>query len=350
MAKVNNELRRLLKGVRQRVAPSTSSGTFYPNGEFTIGRVSDYEPTSISDEYDYCQASPEDKAQDIDKTGWPLSLSNACNSHNGLEGPGKYGRNGITGYGRSMVKSGAFVLEDFYGASDLCFCTLTVPWMPQENRAQLARNWGEVGRHLVQYLSRALEKAARAPMIVGVTEIQPRRLQSSGEGYLHFHVVFPAHSNGDRRWAVEQPVLQQWWRNRLEKFSGYSGLDNPRVELKLVRKSAEGYLGKYMSKGSRELIDEFCQDVGEDSMPGQWWIMSSGLRTLLKSKTYKGRKVAELLENLISCNADEDGVNAFSYLQKIMITLDGMKFCIGIRGRIAREHLEEMQLLCEIGG
>lgn len=334
MAKVNSPLRQKVQGKKSYLPETHSSGSIFLNGEFTLGIVRDGERTTFDHEYNYLQESPEDRTEDIDKTGWPLSLSNVLNSHTEGEALPNPRMRGITAYGRKMVKGGAYALEMKLGKKDLCFATLTVPPLPHEERRKVARHWGELGRQLLQFISRRLIAEGRSNAIVGVTEIQERRLNNSGEGYLHFHLVYPAHSNKAQFWALEQPQLQRWWMSALERVIGCPLGILPRVETKVVRKSAEGYLGKYLSKGSTKSIEEFCEDLGPDCLPGQWWIMSKPLRDFVKARTIKGRALAEYIECLImeSVNQSDDG--PFLYLAPILLDMGGMKIQIGWKGRL----------------
>lgn len=275
-----------------------------------------------------------------------LTSSNGTNPHTDESEPRKNGLGGITPLGQQMLRSACYILERDYGNPDLCFATLTVPTLPKEGRVALAKNWGVLTNRLVQYLSRRLMRAGRPTVVAGCTEIQTARLANHAQAYLHVHAVWPSHSNeSGRRWAVEWADIRAWWAEALKRYSGCSLPYAPRVELAPVRKSAERYMGKYLSKGSGEALDGFIEDLGADSVPGQWWFMSAELRHRVKAETAQGPNTGTLLDAVIQ-SALEDGLeDVFEWIRPVMMTFTDRPVHIGWCGRLRPASRDDLLTL-----
>lgn len=53
--------------------------------------------------------------------------------------------------------------------------------------------------------------------------------------------------------------------------------------MKLVRKDAAGYLGKYMSKGGK-ILEKVKECMPSVALPSQWWGISGDLRRDIKEE------------------------------------------------------------------
>jgi hypothetical protein len=353
---LNNLLRDALgtyRGSQPRIRPS---GRIFPNGEFSLGYTREGDADDgesewkwanegrylTGDQIDERLAYMHDLLDEVQKTYWAggdvrllrLTLSSVSNSHIPLP-VAKNGLKGLTGYGAKMLRSGCFLLEERLGKEDCVMITLTVPTLGKTDRIAVARSWGQITNRLVQYLSRQLIEAGRPAAIAGCVEIQTARLAKYRQAYLHLHLVCPAYSNTGGRWAIDAVALRSWWKKCLERTIKASLPQMPRVETAIVQKSVEGYLGKYMSKGTGGDLAQFIGDLGQESVPGQWWFMSAPLRGAVKSATAVGGNAGALLDALVNHLLEFGTGEGFEYVRHIDCELGGKPVTVGFVGRLA---------------
>lgn len=315
--------------------------TLFPNGQFSLSykyRTSDIEAKE-EDEWRFLrgvgyQRPTAERAPNLVST----QQSSQPTPHGEGRKSRKYGLKGITRFGSKMVRSGAYILQRDYGRRDLTFLTITVPALSRDERVAIAQRWGELMRQTIQYLSRQLRRSGQQELIVSVTELQSARLHRYGQAYLHAHLVFPARVKGSRSWAVPVGDFRTWWKSAIERVIGRELDLLPRVEAKTIRKSAEGYLGKYMTKGS-ESMQGIVDDLGEDSVPGQQWNMSGPLRQKVKSETVNGFDYGFMVQarlDLMVQGLEKIG----AYLRRIEIDIGGRIITTAWVGLIARKDRE----------
>lgn len=328
-------LRLALGGSMGRQVGKKFYGRIWPNGNFSLGvgpagqRALECEADGEVLQARYGAAGP------IGDAVADLTSSNALNSHSPEIEPPRRGLKGITALGQQMLRSACYLLERDYGSRDLCFATLTVPTLSQSARARLAQAWPELVRQFLQFVSRRLSAAGRPTKVVGCTEIQSARLQSRSEGYLHLHAVWPSHSNAaSQLWAVEWSDLRDWWGRALVRFSGEDLPYHPRVEVAPVRKSAERYMGKYLSKGNGECLEQYISDLGECSVPPTWWFMTASMRAQVKSETAHGPNTGTLLDAVIQLALDSGDTSGFEWIRPVMVTFTDRPIHIGWCGRL----------------
>lgn len=336
-------LRQQLGGTMGRLPDKKFYGRIWPNGNFSLG-VGPVGQSAIEFEEESGENLARMPGLEAQRAAVAaLTLSNALNSHTECEPPAQRGLKGITSLGQQMLRSGCYVMERDYGNSDLCFATLTVPNLPRGARFLLAQNWSELIRQFLQWVSRKLAAAGRPTKVCGCSEIQSSRLERSGEGYLHLHALWPAHSNGaSRRWVVEWEELRDWWEKALVRFSCCELPYHPRVETAPVRKSAERYMGKYLSKGSGECLEKFVADLGECSVPPAWWFMTGDLRTQVKSETAAGPNTGTLLDSVIQHALEDGDLAVFEWIRPVMVTLTDRPVHIGWCGRLSPGLREDL--------
>lgn len=333
-------------GTVGKTQPKRAYGRIWPNGNFSVG-VGPAAQQALEHEADFAEGLARwGQAGDLGEVVARLTSSNALNSHTDQTERPQRGLKGITGYGQNMLRSACYLLERDYGNPDLCFATLTVPTLPKHGRVRLAEKWSELIRQLLQWVSRMLQKSGRPTKVCGCTEIQSRRLQASGEAYLHLHLVWPAHSNSaDRVWAVEWAEIRDWWERALVRVSGCELPHHPRVELAPVRKSAERYMGKYLSKGSGEALDQFIADLGEESVPPAWWFMTADLRAQVKAETVRGPSTGELLFACVRQALEDDDMGDFDWVRPVFLEVGDRSIHVGWCGRLApwaRDDIRDM--------
>lgn len=265
-------------------------------------------------------------------SGEALDLTSGPNSHSKPNRPENYGKNGMTGYGRRMVRSACALLERSYKGR-LTFCTITMPPLERELRVELAECWPEFVRQLLQWLTRCLVKQELPAAICSVSEIQPRRLQAGNGGYLHLHMVWPNRIARKGRWAIDTGRLRSWVESFLSRRGFLPEGSWANVDTKRVTKSAAAYLSKYMSK-SGDTLAEFVEDCGWSAVPGQWWNMTKVLRDAVKAELVEGDEVGAILDSMVNYSFHCDDFEAFWSLRHVDLELDGKLFTVGYTGTL----------------
>ncbi len=269
-----------------------------------------------------------------------LDLTTPPNSHSPGKRPEKYGKAGITGYGRKMVKSAATLIQKMPGKR-ITFATVTMPALPQHLRRDLALAWPELIRQLIQRLSRLLKSQGLPALICSVSEIQPGRLERYGEAYLHLHLVWLNHAAKHGNWAVDVAGLRAWVSEFLQKRGLWCDGAWVNIDTQRVKKTAAGYLAKYMSKGVDE-IERFAADCGWDAVPGQWWNLSKPARDLVKKFTCSGDVVGRLLESIVHYALDCQELAQFHVLQPAVVSWDGCERIAGWFGVVTSEFRRDL--------
>lgn len=264
------------------------------------------------------------------KLALPLDLTVPANSHKGASRCEKYGKAGITSYGRKMVKSAATLIQKMPGKRTT-FATITMPSLPPQLRRGLALAWPEFLRQLLQWLTRQLRKSGLPGLVCSVTEVQPGRLADYSEAYLHLHLVWPNHGGRYGNWAVSVDALRTWCAEFLQKRGLWVADAWVNVDTQEVRKTAAGYLSKYMSKGVSE-IEAFAKDCGWDAVPGQWWNLTKPARDLVKKFTYEGVETGHLLQSVIQHAIESCDLHGFWGLNVAMLTIGGRECQVGYFG------------------
>jgi hypothetical protein len=242
-----------------------------------------------------------------------------------------------------------FLMEDRFGKEDVCMATFTVPKLSQTERVLVAQGWGVLTNRLVQYLKRELIEQGRPPLICGCVEIQSSRLESRIEGYLHLHVVWPAHSNTGRRWAVGASEIRAWWKSALERVVGRELPSLPRIETAIVEKSVEAYMGKYLSKGSDDCLGQFVADLGYESVPGQWWFASAEMKQWVKENTIGGRNAGAILDGYIQHTVTSGTGEGFEWLRHVDLPIDGRLVTVGYVGRLSLATKKDLDMFLRPG-
>lgn len=206
---------------------------------------------------------------------------------------------GISTYGRNLVKDSATFLQRKYGRSKLSFLTCTLPPSKQCDREQ----WGRCIDLLRRKISYHLKAAGLPPHIVGVTEIQEKRLENTGDIYLHIHWLFVGRRGSRDGWEFNKEFFRELWRDTVDTVLGTQGDTtdwSAATRIEPVRKDASGYMGKYMSKGSKT-VGELRERGYIDYIPSAWYTCTEGLKTIYKKNLYvvSGKVATELFDALM---------------------------------------------------
>lgn len=248
----------------------------------------------------------------------------------GLVTRSAYGQNGITSYGARRVRNAAYLLQKEFGKFRCVFATVTVPNLPVEQMEVLHKRFS----HLVELyrlgLKRLLQDKGLSGELVGVAEVQEKRYERTGVPVLHLHTVFVNRAR-DGQWVVTPKTHDDVW---LAAINATLGQKLPDVQsacnLSAVRDNAEGYLGKYMTKGVTIVKRIISQGLG-GWLPKQWWSCSRSLSERVDAATTQVDEFAEFLLESI----EADGSGCWLWHRAIQMVKDnGDKLTIAYYGKL----------------
>lgn len=273
------------------------SGRVFPSGDFSVGIVPPRRMRAADKEYERTRGKItrkvitwEENGQDYHEIAY-LPKESCVTSPNLVSGAkfshrGKYGGKGITAYGKKMVRSGSRILQDEWGLQRTGFGTLTLPSLPSEAMELIAKDWSILVNRFFKEFVREQRRHGGDERYVCVTEIQEGRLRRHGELGLHIHFVYQARKvPRGTDWNISASWCRDTWRRILKNRLGdvCTNIPLPRCELKLVRKDAAGYIGKYMSKGV-EVLNEVKEAMPGVCLPSSWWGCNDNLRRDIKRR------------------------------------------------------------------
>lgn len=352
---------------------SPYSAIIYPNGEFGIGYCASNKKSSREKKYDRGQIDGLEVRQipreheledgrifsDIgDRQAVPFILDSPDESSQTK----RYGLNGITSLGKKMVRNGCYLVErrlKRYGEYTQ-FSTVTLPRLGEQHEKYICSNWSELVRKFFQELKREYKRHGRIFHYVAVTEIQPKRWKNQGFVGLHLHYVYNAiRKKNTKEWVISDTQVLEIWIRILNNTLYKSTLETGAPPLKVswvsykrvpVKKSAENYLGKYMTKGGC-IVKEVLEEKGEEYLPKQWWSISNFLRMTIKMLTIRSR-VEEVTEYIISCIKNDDKNILYWYEaieERVIAECDwayyAYNFSYGYGGKMSIKLLRECKVL-----
>lgn len=252
-----------------------------------------------------------------------------------------YGEKGITRYGRKMCTNSALLLEQKFGLHKIGFMTCTLPKIDKETSLLLLGAWGEVVRRFLQKLKRICNRQSQDFIYVGCTEIQEKRFKRTLIAAPHLHVIYRSKYKSFNQYlfttkqaymAWNESVNQVLLKNNLTPVMGV-GTHIGSVKLERIHKSAAGYIGKYISKGSQCV--KAMQEQGYKLFPRQWWFAS------MQMKYMYAKSIIRLTHD--ECKAIFYGCE--HYLQEGLITwlsfvevqYEGRYLTVGLVAKLSRE-------------
>lgn len=247
-----------------------------------------------------------------------------------------YGSSGITRYGRRVTENCCILLTKKYHKENLGFGTCTLPSLCDEALKCLLANWSNVVRRFFQKIKRAYEKVGSQFIYVGCTEIQPNRFINSSQPVPHLHFVFVSRFNRRDKYTLVASEDYLYWNeavNEVLHLNGWTSLmgeDGHVGSLKIerIKTSAASYLGKYISKGSKEVKD--MQEAGYSCFPKQWWFACMHCKKLFKESilTMSAKLSREIfyhaLELLHACKLE--------YCTYVKLDIEGREVIVGAAG------------------
>lgn len=344
------------------------SGTLWPHGEFSYGyaqsegddrrwheHVLQVSEAALSS---HCDGSGAAFAVDSfeeargllmwyeggEAEGPPLYLSDTPNSHkHAVRGSG-----GITGYGQQMIKACGYLMGEKWPRHRKTLGTITLPEMSEQARREVVEQWPALTRELLQWVSRSLKRRGLPQVVCSVTEVQPKRLQGSGEGYLHWHLLWLNSPSPHGDWAIAPNDLRAWLCELLlRKIPSYQG-GHINVNTKPAHGGIATYLAKYMSKGKQE-IAEAMADWGEGICPKTWWNMTKPARDMVNAATFRGARVGAVLEECVELACASDPAESFDYLSPIVMEIGDTLRQVGWVGRFRPGLLPTVRAVLNCG-
>jgi len=258
-----------------------------------------------------------------------VGLASVHNHHNAQRA--RYGLRGITPLGRKRVREGAYLIEKRYRGR-VGFYTLTCPYTEPLLIASYNEQISYIMRLYFQELRRAYERAGTSFCYVSVLEIQPTRYATLGEPVLHIHYIAPCFIQGTREWVLEADEIRGIWGRVLHTVVGVSASMGASIDAALIYSSAVGYLSKYMSKGSEEVV--YLAQLCPDQLPSQWWSCSRNVRQALARATVQ---LPDSVCHILMYGGSLDSFHPLycRYRKEIYIFVAGQEKLVGISANMS---------------
>lgn len=224
-----------------------------------------------------------DSAHSIEATAL-VGLAASVNSKKKRRGLG-----GITSHGKNLVREAGYGLERRYGISRLSFWTCTLPKLSEEDTVNVCLNWSKILNNLRIKLTYHLQSENLPTHIVGVTELQPDRWEREKYPAWHIHWLFVGcHTVGG--WRLTTELCDKLWADAVHVYCENKYDFSRSCKLEPVRKSAGGYLAKYMSKGGASI--DAVEEMYPGCVPASWYTCTLSLKRWVKAATRTSIDVA----------------------------------------------------------
>ena len=236
--------------------PKGLTGKIYPDGRISLAYRGLSRP----------RRSSRDKGDRADRA-CQQSLTHASAPSKGFR---PRGQQGITSYGRRMVRCCAALLERATNRVNLTFGTATLPALSPSDLTLVLDQWAVVVNRFFEELSRLYGRSGLSWSCIYVTEIQPRRWERSGEVALHLHWLCPGRSNRRAKWVVSPKQVAAIWARVLANILGHTPDCRAAIRLESPRGSVSRELGKYLSKGC-QCVAQIVRSGQAHLLPSAWW-------------------------------------------------------------------------------
>ncbi len=257
---------------------------------------------------------------------WPngevsLGLSMPVNSHTAPKPPEQRERRGQkqTTHSKRMVRNGAWWLQRIFGKDRLAFLTLTLPdeaVTALESKEDASDLYAEMTRQYLQWMRRRLSRAGLCEEIVGCDEVQPERFRTHGKVALHTHLVFQGRQHRKGAWAIGVKEFLNRWNSIVSNVLGIEIESSSSTRVEKLRKSAEYYLAKYMSKAG-SVVEEVIAAGKRYMLPAHWWHCSSKLKKAIKDLCVE---ISDEAAEVLYSNREElkvEGILQWFYVHEI---------------------------------
>lgn len=183
----------------------------------------------------------------------------------------------MTGSMARNIRNASYLLEQWFGKDQLSFLTLTVPGVSPDALGSICYHWDSIVHRFFMWLRQALNSKGIEPLFVYCTEIQTARLKLRHEFAPHIHILFRGRCGKKKPWAISPTQARRAWVRCLKSCISES-FDTRAIEnIQRIKKSASGYLSKYMSKGYCTLPETLDSDAPITSLRTHWGGMSRKL-------------------------------------------------------------------------
>jgi len=179
------------------------------------------------------------------------------------------------------IRNAAYLMEQRHGKDCLSFLTLTLPDLPPDGLAACAANWDNMVHKFLKWLRTRVEARNIELEYVYCTEIQTKRLQNRGEYALHLHLLFRGKYGKKSPWSITPKQARKEWVRCIKSVCDSPFQSSAIENLQRIKRSAGGYLSKYMGKGSNCIPEASRESIGV-SYRGHWGGMSRNLSRLIK--------------------------------------------------------------------
>lgn len=243
------------------------------------------------------------------------------------------GTGGITSLGKRRVRECCEFLQRRFGRRRLTFCTLSLPSLPDWEMEKLCDGWAGLVHKLQKAIAVRQRRAGLPVSTVGVTEIQPERSEREGRPVLHLHLIWVGRSTGSS-WSISTSEIDQIWGTLLSNVLGRDVSVGSACKLQSVRKSASGYLGKYLSKGY-EQVSRWSDTWYFGWLPTAWWFASLAVRRACESVSLRGECIGGMLRWLLDIQSGD--------IQRFyQVTIGKDNIPVGWGGEVTDRGLDEI--------
>jgi hypothetical protein len=331
---------------------ATLRGTLHPSGRVTIGKLPRAKVSKADNEYECTRG----QYTYFERVHWHYSKGLVSESFVREEKPSllglssvrncqksgtkkKYGRHGLTSLGRMKVREGAYLLHKRHGRR-LGFYTLTCPYVDAEGIGAYNRSIAEIQRQFFQRLKIEYAGLGMAFNYVSVIEVQTKRFASTGQTVLHIHYIAPCYKPGEWEFVCSADTLRDIYAQCTRNATGIPCETEAAVDATVVRKSAVGYISKYMSKGGEEVRE--CFEGREDEMPSQWWSINSQVRkAIARCSTSLPLEVCEYIFQSGKGNPGE--LLELLYCKYIYLRIEDYEYRIGLSGQMGKVGISALR-------
>jgi len=276
------------------------SGTVYPNGEITVGysaRKLQHSDVAVSRDRYSADEQFATKALEVhgfqaclDASGAsaPLGSSSVPISH--TRAP--KGLKGLTSNARRMLRNGCYLIDQEFGRRRSGFGTATLPELSPSDYVEVHKNWGNITRTFMQWISRRLRSQNVNPMTLHVTEIQTERHANTGTAYLHLHYVYPCKPKTNYHWYIPASEMRMAWARTVSAFCSSVYDFAASIDTVVVKAPLGQYLSKYLSKGASSIKSALDDGLPVEAI-GHWWGWSRSCRSAVAKRTIRAAGLAE---------------------------------------------------------
>ena len=199
--------------------------------------------------------------------------------------PVRHGLKGITNAGKKQIRSASKLLEDV--RSRLFFITINLPDADYID-LMASGKWPIFQSETRSLIARLLKDAGDEAVVIGVCEIGPKRLATTGLACPHLHILCTGRGrkSPDGGWLITKHVIDDLVAKAAEK-AGLPPRDrSPGRQLSDVKWSVGSYMSKYLTKA--QAVDPLSLPEDQHNLiPHQWWNQSEACKALVDGHLFR---------------------------------------------------------------